>query len=462
MRTFAGAAMAVAVVALFALLLHSFALGRTSTGPGASGPTPTASATTAPNTWHSDKNLTYTTTQQGDNALPAFAPNDPSTVYVATLDLPNPPTLRRTTNAGATWTTLPLPGDTSNVEQVQVFVSPLSAKTVFVAITTPLPPTSDPSSCPNIALRPRHGGILASGTIPCTFEYLSTDSGAHWQRLQFPAPGVLVGVQPLFSWSQGHVLRAQGNTLFALLGCTLCSGSPTDLVASHDGGATWSLVDSQILDGQGSVCDFMPAPTGGEVYAISYVDNCAPLGLPDLEVSLWHSGDSGKHWARVGALPPKAAFGIAVVPQATGPALVYIHMPPATQQGRGTSVQDGPTSLQVSTDGGHTWHKAPSAGIPSTTPYPNPGLPLGVLSDGTVIQGFAGSGSDTSAPLATLYGWKVGQSSWVRIAPQLDAWLLSLTVAPGPGASGDTLWAVVNDNNSSQPYNIHIESYKLR
>src|SRR5262249_23247980 len=146
-RTFAGAAMAVAVVALFALLLHGFALGRTSTGPGASGPTPTSPATTSPDKWHTYTDLPFTTTQQVLAALPAFGPGDPSRVYVPTLNPPNPPTLRRPTNAGATWSNLTVPGDTSTVETLQVFVSPLSAKHVFLAITTPLPPTSNPNDC---------------------------------------------------------------------------------------------------------------------------------------------------------------------------------------------------------------------------------------------------------------------------------------------------------------------------
>jgi hypothetical protein len=64
-----------------------------------------------------------------------------------------------------------------------------------------------------------HGGIQASGRIPCTLEYSSTESGAHWQSIHLSKTGVLVDVQPMFAAPQGHVLRAQGSALFSLMGC---------------------------------------------------------------------------------------------------------------------------------------------------------------------------------------------------------------------------------------------------
>jgi hypothetical protein len=143
-RTFAGAAMAVAVVALFALLLHGFVVGRTSTGTG-SGSAPTSG-------WQNSKGLGYTTTQQGASALPAFAPSDPSTVYIATVTPSNPPALRRTTNGGATWTNVTLPCDSSNVDSLQVFLTLRTGRGPAGARFTPAANATSPRRrCP------RHG-----------------------------------------------------------------------------------------------------------------------------------------------------------------------------------------------------------------------------------------------------------------------------------------------------------------
>jgi hypothetical protein len=225
-------------------------------------------------------------------------------------------------------------------------------------------------------------------------------------------------------------------------------------VTSRDGGTSWSLADSDIRAAGQNTCDFKTAPISTELYAITSAESCNTEGLPPL--SLWYSSESGAHWARVGTLPSGAASGIAVVPQASGQSLLYIHMPAAFEQGHGVTVNSGPTSLHASTDGGKTWRAAPSGGIPSATPYPT--LPLGVLSDGTVIEGFHGQGDGIHTPPITLFGWRYGQSAWRQVAPTLDAQILSLTIAPG--ARGDTFWATVNSSTSPQSSDISIESFK--
>ena len=130
---------AIIVVALLAGVFYALAASRRSSGP-ASAPTATAQAH---GKWQTIASLPFSEAPQG----PVIAPSDPNTVYEATL---SPLKLRRTTDQGAHWTDLHVPGDTSNLESFQVFVSPLDAKMVFVTLTSPLPPKSQASACPTI------------------------------------------------------------------------------------------------------------------------------------------------------------------------------------------------------------------------------------------------------------------------------------------------------------------------
>src|SRR5262249_6826392 len=124
-RSVATGTVVVAVVAMIALLFYTFATSRSGTGPGIGlGPGSHATATPAHGVCQPLPGLTVPTSQQGPGALPAISPADPDTAYQATL---GPIKLRRTTDQGAHWKELHVPGDTSNVEAFQVFVSPLDA-----------------------------------------------------------------------------------------------------------------------------------------------------------------------------------------------------------------------------------------------------------------------------------------------------------------------------------------------
>jgi hypothetical protein len=230
----------------------------------------------------------------------------------------------------------------------------------------------------------------------------------------------------------------------------------TELVSSDDGGAIWHLADGDIRNAGDAICDFAPSPSGGDIYAITTAQGCSQMSFA--QEDLWHSADSGAHWSHVGALSTPAAFGMEVVPQASGYPLLYLQMPPATVQGRGASIDYGPTNLHASTDGGKTWHAAPSAGVPSGW---SPSEPLGMLSDGTVIESFESVAADGSAA-SQLYGWKLGGSAWQPVAPKLDAAVFTLVTVPD--SSGvDTLWAALtlSWDTSAQTVTVGIESYRV-
>jgi hypothetical protein len=455
---------AVAVVAMIALLFYTFATSRSGTGTGL-GPGASATATSAHGVWQTLAGLTFTTSQQGPGALPAISPANPNTVYQATL---GPIKLRRTTDQGAHWAQLHVPGDTSNVEAFQVFVSPLDATHVFLTLTSPLPPQSQASACPTIAAsqagtvavrsRLSRAGALAanlpqSGTIPCSLQYNSTDGGDSWQQLTLPVRSVLIDPPALFGAPTSHLLRAQGSRLYAAAGCgPNCFGPSSDIVTSTDGGAHWTQADQAIRAAGHNVCDFAASPTGNDVIAITATQSCGSETVPP--AYLWHSADAGAHWTKVGQLPANAWLGLAVVAQTQGQPLLYVHLPQVTVQGHGSSMTDGPTYLRVSADGGKTWKAAPATGIASTSrPFTGP---LCVLSDGSVVENFGD-------PMATtLYGWKLGEAAWHQVTAPIKGDVGQVLVVTQGGA--DTLLAVTvasynQSGVSTSGETIRVQSY---
>jgi BNR/Asp-box repeat protein len=451
MRSLWAGLAAIVVVALLAGVFYALASSRRSSGP-ASVPTATAQAH---GKWQTLASLPFSDPPQG----PVIAPSDPNTVYEATL---SPLKLRRTTDQGAHWTELHVPGDTSNLESFQVFVSPLDAKMVFVTLTSPLPPKSQVSACPTIpasqastgaaavsatrrnsGAAPLAGGLTLSGNIPCSLQYYSTDGGASWKQLTLPIRAALVNPDRMFALPSGDVLSAQGNRLYAAAGCgPQCSGPSDDIVTSADGGAHWAVADQQIRAAGHDVCDFGAAPSGSEVFAITSTESCGNESAP--LTYLWHSTDAGAHWAKVRQLPANGWTGMAVVSQPSGQPLLYIHMPQVTAQSHMDAVTDGPTHLMVSADGGKTWTAAPASGIAGSTESPSG--PLCVLSDGTVIEYF---GDPTTA---VLYGWKLGATTWRMVAPSLKGDVRQMFVARQ--GESDALFAV-----TSGAKGIAIQSY---
>ncbi len=147
-------------------------------------PLPTGDIPTSSRGWAALPHLTNTPD------LPVLAPSDPRVVYE--VGLPNgtattPVKLQRSDDDGATWRTLPAPAEITEISwaaffvRAAFFVSPLAAHTVFVELSAPCPGTQADTNTP--------GGALSSGSSICTFDYFSTDGGAHWSRVQWPVLG---------------------------------------------------------------------------------------------------------------------------------------------------------------------------------------------------------------------------------------------------------------------------------
>jgi hypothetical protein len=442
---------ALLILALLAVVFYTLLASRGGSGP-ASAPSPTAQTH---GKWQTIASLPFVEAPQG----PAIAPSDPNTLYEATLA---PVKLRRTTDQGAHWTDLHVPGDTSNLESFQVFVSPLDAKMVFVTLTSRLPPQSQASACPTIMASQSPSGAAAmditmrsagaaplaeqlpqSGQIPCSLQYYSSDGGASWKQLILPIRAALVNRVRMFGLPYGDVLSAQGNRLYAAAGCgPLCSGPSNDIVTSADGGAHWVVADQQIRAAGHYVCDLSAAPSGSDVFAITATESCGNESAPPLY--LWLSADAGAHWTKVGRLPANGWQGMAVVSQPSGQPLLYIQLTPVTAQSHMDAVTDGPTHLMVSADGGNTWTAAPASGIAG--PAESSSGPLCVLSNGMVIEYF---GDPTTA---ALYGWKLGETTWQMVATPFKGDLRQLIVARQ--GESDVLLAVTSGKQG-----ITIQSY---
>jgi hypothetical protein len=439
---------AIVVVALLAGVFYALAASQGRSGP-ASVPSPTAQTH---GKWQTLASLPFSEAPQG----PAIAPSDPSAIYEATLA---PVKLRRTTDQGAHWTELRVPGDTSNLESFQVFVSPLNARVVFVTLTTPQAPTGQESVCPVIlasqpptaastTLRgsgasPLAGRLPLSGKVPCSLQYYSVDGGASWQQLILPLRAALVDPDRIFAIGPTRILSAQGSRLYAAAGCgPQCGGPGDDIVTSADGGARWTQADYDIRAAGHYVCDFSAAPSGSDVFAITATESCGGEGGPP--IYLWHSADAGAHWTKVRQLPTNGWRRMAVVSQPSGQPLLYLQSPQITPQNHMDAITDGPTHFMVSADGGKTWTAAPASGIGGSTESPSG--PLCALSDGTVIEYFG----DTTT--SALYGWRLGESSWRMVAPPFKGDLLQMFVTRQ--GESDALLAVTSGEKG-----ITIQSY---
>lgn len=465
-RNVAAVTSAVAIIALFAALLYSFAGGKGFFGPAGRGGTATigtqvhqtSSQTPQANAhgqWHVADSMSYTTQEFPGTPHPMFSPVNPAIVYQATE---NPFTVRRSDDSGATWSALHLPADANQAIGIEIFASSLDAHTAFLTVTTNLAYGQGPDACPSSAHGPvgfgTHGPVLASGQMPCSTTYRTTNDGATWTAIRFPVNGT---ISTPFSeagptaGSAATLLQAQGTRLFALLTCgPTCGGGMGRLVRSTDGGATWSVADGGGL-GQG-VCDFATQPNSQTVFAAVSSGSCDTINAPAL--SLYRSDNAGRTWSSVSTLPQGGTSeGMAVVIVGGKPLLV-MNMPTVSWQPHIIGVSLSVSEFRVSSDGGHTWVSSPLQGVPEKA---KPVItPLIVQADGSLIVAFSPSGDGQNA---MLYSWKPGQTSWRVFAPAPNGTLKTLlhTVAP----SGDeTFWAVIQGSFADQNVSLTVEKYQ--
>ncbi len=434
-----GTIAAVVVVALLALVLQGALAGRGNTGP----------TNKQTGTWQILDKLTWKRTPLGQQ-LPIIAPSDPQVVYeVTNLENGSAETskavsyasLRRTEDGGETWHNLPLPLPLDYISIIEIRVSPLNARTVFMSIWDRSSTVCDPAT-----------GVM--GEWGCLRGYVSTDGGDSWQTQTLTVSGVLD--------TQGAIV-AQGSRLFASNACN--GDSCVHLLTSADGGLTWHVVDDQITAARQHICDLAAPATGQTVYAVASQVAC---GQPASTKSLWRSNDAGVHWAPIGPLLPKPlaqqsftllSSTVLTAPGADHLALLYLNQPYVTAAG---------TSFRYSEDSGVTWKSTPAATDIPTCASPETicdavqPLPIGeatVLSDGSLLY------MPFDAPEAPLtpYVWTPGASAWQRL-PQLP----SEVTAPGsiivtPGANGrDTItMALRSSGDASNPIAYYVVRYQM-
>lgn len=439
-RGYIGVAAAVLIVGLFAALLTHNAATRggagstTDTPPTPTGPIGTA--TPAP------QNSQF----QQPGQLPVVAQSDPAIVYKIASN-----TLLRSGDGGKAYTAESLPKtDLDAVDDYSLAVSPLNANALFITAsgrksnqdcmpTQPYPATA------------MHGGIDASGYVPCSEQYMSVDGGHTWTRPTLPMSGVLGGVNTMRAMQlgaygvQSYVFQAQGQRLYSALGFSNQGGSLVDsqgvrLVVSDDGGATWRLIDTRLASATQFVCDYAAAPLSQTVYAVTEGSSCGNESYPSM--TLWSSADGGQSWTHVRALPTNAESGFFVGAHGE----LYSFMPQVTVSGHAASTTESFADAVVSLDGGKTFISPPTAGLPAKATLTGP---MGTLADGSVVYSASINGATGQGPSA-LYTWKKGANVWTKISPSAMAGIAAVTVTPpATGATQQTISIIDDDGNVS-------------
>lgn len=430
---------AVLVVTLLALVLQGALTGRGTTGP----------TNKQTGKWQILDKLTWKRTPLGQQ-LPIIAPSDPRVVYEVTNFVSGSAetsravsyaSLRRTEDGGDTWRNLTLPLPLEDIFIIELRISPLSARGVFMSLW-------DRSS----AVCDLGTGVV--GEWGCQRGYISTDGGDTWHTLSLPVRGVL---------DTSGAIVAQGSRLYASNACTgdLCA----HLLTSNDGGLSWHAVDGEIIASKQHICALAAPATGQTVYAVASQSACDQL--PSAQ-SLWRSDDAGVHWASIGSLLPKSqaqetftllSSTVLTAPGADRPALLYLNQPYITSAG---------TSFRYSEDSGASWKQTPAAPDVPQCASPDvqcdfmPPMAIGeatVLSDGSLFYLPFGS---PDGPL-TPYVWTPGTRAWQRL-PQLP----SEVKAPGsiivtPGANGhDTItMALGSSGDVSNPIAYYVIRYQM-
>lgn len=418
------AAAAIVVVGLIALLLTQSAYRRTNRTGTSNDATATAASTP---TMATAPNLTFL--QPGQ--LPVVSVSDPSVVYKLASGA-----LQRSTDGGKTYHSLALPKtDLTQIDDTSVAVSPLNAAHVFVTFSG----RKDTQVCPGIAPYPSivmHGGIDAGGYIPCAEEYVSSDGGHTWAQPKFPYRGALGGLNSYRATTgpledSQYTFKISGSRLYSALAFDNMGGSLADspgvrLVASDDGGMTWTLIDSSLATSSRYICDFGVDAASGVIYAVTGDNTCGAMSNPKL--TLWVSANGGQRWSILRVLPTLGETGVFVGAHGE----LYIYEPQVTVAGRGSTTTSTPTDLKVSVDHGATFTSAPSAGLSADTPLTGP---FATLADGSIVCAVAGAVNGTVSPM-TLYAWKPGASSWRTLAPSIPGGVTAVT--PLTPAAGDT------------------------
>jgi hypothetical protein len=455
-RTSAAVMAVVALVAIFALVVHSF------TATDHHPPTPA----THQGTWAKQYTL------QSPNDLPVVAPGDPSVVYRLSGSL----RFQRSDDGGKTWRSYTSPnqkviGDPEASLTLQV--SPLHAMLVFATISSR---PSNPN-CPQVGYTAKITGsssneladiLSLAGGYSCTFQYVSTDGGSSWSTPVVPIKGDL----GQFFFTGGSQLNppfvAQGDRLYSALSPDINGPQPQGfrLVSSTDG-IHWSAADASLAAQNLSVYEYAATPAGSTLF-VTTLPNSSAGGF---NRELWRSDDAGVHWTDLGAFPeaqnPEDTTYLVGAGNVGSQAAVYygtvshLNSPPATPSVGSPlyPAMGGITANNVyaSLNNGRTWRYAPVSGIPGGQRAAP--AALGTLSDGSVVMAFdtrlSRAGNDASAGSLTFYSWRPGDPAWKQLSPSLelpsnlaDLWTKSLWLITGQGNSPITILALVPQDKS--------------
>lgn len=432
LRGVVAAVVALAVVAAFILALHSAPKTGVSVAekPTATSAAPAATATpgSVQGTWSAVPGLTHL------SGLPVIAPSDPSVVYLA-----DSATLRRSDDAGATWRDLPSPAAFpagSNVQWVDLFVSPSDTKTVFATVSVS---KGNQAACSGV--QDQHIGALArfSGFVPCNIQYVSRDGGQTWRRTKLVGMDGVVGtlnadaINAYHRYSRPPEPTPDG-TLYDLAGFGPQAGSPRfSLVRSTDGGLTWQRADGDIVSKGLNLCDYAVSDADQTIYALVASSGCSWDVPPP--IALWSSGDGGAHWQEQ-TLPRQGLEEGMVVSRGA----LYVALAVPSNQAHVGGGTLGPTNFAASSDGGRTWTSSPAQGLAASAL--GSGLALagpggGVFTTFNDPQAAAGQ-----QPGTWLVLWSLGQPSWQSVTlqapPMVNFAGLSLTTDKASGRV--TLW----------------------
>lgn len=336
--------------------------------------------------------------------LPVIAPSDPPVVYEAVQN--GQWALQRSDDGGATWQSLPLPDGApqGNGAVALLFVNPLNAQQVYLEINADCSTAQVGGIGPAVALS-------AGG---CTFDYVSTDAGAHWQQAQWPVSASNLHKTRLGAFYDYPAFKVQGTRLYALL--SVGDGIGSILITSADGGVSWQPADQPLRAQANCATSFAPMPTGSTVFAIT-ADHCAYKNVAALTNAggannlalplaggggntLWRSDDAGAHWSKVGGIFAGSNLRAVQVAGVAQPVL-YDDEFLAADNTVARSL------IKASVDGGHSWQPAPAGPAPSL--YSDDEGILATLSDGSIVSEFGGG----------FYAWKVGQPDWHKVAPEI-------------------------------------------
>lgn len=465
----AAVAAVAAIAALFALILHAAAPGSSVADKGSPTATPRALHYLGANgKWE----ISTVEESKQNGPVIVVAPSDPHVMYKPSID--GTPTMQRSDDGGKTWIALSLPrGDVGNTSAyLMLSVSPLDAKTVFAIVSSD---ASNPN-CPRPAYQAyspngAHIGALAvlrpqSGGYNCTFEYVSTDGGATWQKPQTPEKGDVGEGQPAF--------QAQDGRLYSLLYPDI--NGPADqghrLLRSTDG-VHWQPADAQLFAQGQHVYEFAATPTGTTLFATTIPVNTFG-GDATAHRQFWRSDDAGASWRNLGTFPNTRSDSqdswLSAAALVDGKALVYYTTAqPLPSQGSDPNPTPGPEvpglpsstgvpMIHVSADNGHSWHISPQTGLPAGQSAAST-APVGILPDGTLVEQFVTVANVSTVPnlLQThftdlsFYGWKPGAASWTQLTPVIhgavgfnrSTWLDQPT-----GARPAGIWTTVDDGNA--------------